>query len=149
VDAAHADGDVFTNALGLLVFRRQGDAGMFVMFPQLFLDDLPHVIRPLPESPPFVLKGAGKAILTDHPIEALALKALYPQNVVMAIGELSPPEAVLSRLKCLDAEVAGWPMKSGHRLARQFAPLKLPKKNIKGANSWADYWRMNGPNSMT
>jgi hypothetical protein len=142
LEAAHANRAILTTPLNMIVFVCAGLTGMFFMFVQKTGGKLPNVERPYAESHPFHLHGTGEPVyLTDHPIEALSLKALYPESPVMAIGELSPPEAVSSYLNGRKAIATVRPGCAGHKLARQLKTLNLPVQKVPKGLSWNEFWR--------
>jgi hypothetical protein len=142
LDEAHETGRLLTNHIGLMIFPCDRDAGMFYMFRQKMLDKLPEVGSPWGDCPPFVLKGSGGPIyLTDHPLEALALKSLYPESSIIAVGDKSTAESVRPYVTGQKAILAVRPKPHGHRLARQLKELNLPIYKVPSGQSFTEYWR--------
>jgi hypothetical protein len=142
LDEAHETGRLLTNHIGLMIFPCDNDAGMFYMFPQTAIGKLPEVGHPWGDCPPFVLKGSGGAVyLTDHPLEALALKSLYPESSIIAVGENSTAESVRPYVTGQEAKVAVRPKRRGHRLARQLKELDLPIFKVPSGRSFTEFLR--------
>jgi hypothetical protein len=143
VDEAHADRRVYSNARGSIVFRREGDSGLFLTIRQKSQSGLPRVISLWPESAPFILKGTDSpAYLVDHPIEALALKAFFPASPVLAVGDKPALAAVAPYLAGQEAVVAALPTSTARRLASRLKGLKLRLFKTQEGKNWLGLWLM-------
>jgi hypothetical protein len=148
VEEARSARRILTTSLNTLIFNCDQDSGMFFMFRQKIdpqnADQLPHVEHPLAESLPWNLAGPGEPIyLTDHPLEALSLKALHPDCPVLAIGERSQLDSVRPYLVGKAAVVTVRPKKPGHRLSRSLKLLNLPIVKVPKGRTWNEFWRLN------
>jgi hypothetical protein len=115
---------------------------MFFMFRQKSPSGLPRVISAYAGSAPFVLNGPGSpAYLADHPVEALALKALFPASPAVAVGPKAAFESVAPFLKGQGAVVAERPLSLGRRLATLLRPLKPRVLKVPAGESWLELWR--------
>ncbi|MDR1086579.1 MAG: hypothetical protein LBP22_17415 [Deltaproteobacteria bacterium] len=154
IDQARQEGRIFSVRTGVIIFNCDSDSGMFFM-PLYDAQKLPPYLEsPVPGSGPWILPGPKSALLiTDNTIEALALKAFYPDNPVMAAGRhmlLSELEPYTRDRQITLALRRGT---NGCRLPKLFSSLKTrhirPPKDI---CSWTEFWQLRssvGPDGLS
>jgi hypothetical protein len=146
VDSAHEERRIICNHLGLIIFNCVADSGMFLMFPRKIKEpgQLPFVEDPLPESQPWLLRGEGEPLyVTDHPLEALSLKSLYPDSPVLALGARTPADSLSPYLGERKAVVAVRPGYQGRQLARRLKEFNLEIRKVPQGRTWLE-WRLKG-----
>jgi hypothetical protein len=146
LEAAHQDRRILSSSLGAIIFNGDEDSGLSFMFPKANGGKLPYIESALATNWPWTLKGPEEPVyLTDHPLEALSLKALFPLNPVMAIGQFIPLSNVVESLNGQSSVIAARKGRRGRALIRRLAPLKLAAlKPIQPINSetWNEVYRL-------
>ncbi|MDR1607373.1 MAG: hypothetical protein LBT38_03085 [Deltaproteobacteria bacterium] len=139
VDEIHASRKLLTTERNMIVFNCDEESGAVFMFRQKFNGQPPTVLPSLPDSRPWSLTGPGSPLyLTDNPVEAMSLKALYPDNPVIVFGERAQLALLKPYLTDQKAVIASRSKKSA--LSRRLKELELSKLKPPMSLSWTEFW---------